>query len=234
MKFNRTGVYKQSNLDTSLNKLIIIGAGGFGKEVLWLLRDLRQAHPGFPEPLGFADSQPSTPEIQGLPVLGSDSQLLRQLDPRSTGFVISIGSSSLRARIAHAWESAGFQAITCIHPSVRHSEYISLGAGSVLCAGSTLTTDIHIGRHVIINLHCTLGHDCRVEDFCTLSPGVHLSGGVHLESGCEIGTGAVLLPGVSAGKNCKLGAGAVATRSLQADLTYAGVPAKPIHKEPAA
>lgn len=209
-----------------MSKFVIIGAGGFGREVLQLYRDQQAAQDAAGELLGFVDASIQG-TLRGVACLGDDAWALEHL-PRDVRVVVAMGDSVLREQVATRFEQAGFSPISLVHPSVRLSETVQVGAGSLLCAGSTLTTDIRLGRHVIINLHCTVGHDAVIEDFSTLSPGVHLSGGVYLGKANELGTGACVLPGVRLGDHCLLGAGAVATSSLEGGRTYVGVPARPL------
>ena len=49
---------------------------------------------------------------------------------------------------------------------------------------------------------------------------------VVLEDGCDIGVGAIILPGVCIGKGAQVGAGAVVTRDVLAGGTVVGAPAR--------
>jgi len=49
---------------------------------------------------------------------------------------------------------------------------------------------------------------------------------VVLEDGCDIGVGAIILPGVTVGRGAQVAAGAVVTRDVSAGTVVAGVPAK--------
>jgi maltose O-acetyltransferase len=51
---------------------------------------------------------------------------------------------------------------------------------------------------------------------------------VRIGSGCWIGTGATILPGVTIGDGCLVAAGAVVTRDCESHGMYAGVPARRI------
>jgi acetyltransferase-like isoleucine patch superfamily enzyme len=49
---------------------------------------------------------------------------------------------------------------------------------------------------------------------------------VVLEDGCDLGVGAIVLPGVTVGRGAQIGAGAVVTRDVPALAIAAGVPAR--------
>jgi maltose O-acetyltransferase len=57
-----------------------------------------------------------------------------------------------------------------------------------------------------------------------------LGGEVTLGAGCLVGSGAVILPGVSVGEEAIVGAGAVVARNVQARAKVAGVPAKDMNE----
>ncbi len=214
-----------TKLQNAASPLVIVGAGGLAREVAALVHDLNQSSEtqSF-ELLGFVSPEGPSHPLR-FPWLGADREVQKSLAPQ-TQFVVAIGSPFLRKRMATQWETAGFTPATLIHPSVRIGPSIEIGEGSILAAGSSLTVDMKLGRHVIINLHCTLGHDVEVSDFVTLSPGVHLSGASRIGTQSELGTGAVVLPGVRLGSRCRLGAGAVLTKHTGDGETWVGVPAR--------
>jgi len=91
-----------------------------------------------------------------------------------------------------------------------------------------MTTDIHIGEHVHINIGCTIGHDAVLSGFVTLNPSVNVSGNVEVSEGVEVGTRSVLIPHACVGEWSIVGAGSVVTKSLPANVTAVGTPAKVI------
>ena len=105
---------------------------------------------------------------------------------------------------------------------------MSLGEGCYVGAGAILTVNARIGAFATINLHCQVAHDDVLGDFVTLHPDVHLSGNVTIAEGCELGTGAIVIPGVTLGSWSVLGAGAVAVKTLPGRETYVGLPARPL------
>lgn len=105
---------------------------------------------------------------------------------------------------------------------------MTIGEGSIICAGTILTVDISIGNHVIINLDCTLGHDDIIHDFVTIYPSVNISGNIVVGECVELGTGMQIIQGKNIGKESIIGAGAVVVRYIPDRCTAVGSPAKPI------
>ena len=214
--------------------IAIFGAGGFGREVLQVVLDINaQAGADAPwRPIGFiVDGASAGDPVHGLPVLGGIEWLGRHPD---TAYVVAVGSSAARQRIVRRIVAAcPNPAASLVHPRAWLGDNIEVGPGSVLCAGSLLTTDIRIGGHVHVNIGATIGHDAVLGDFVTLNPGVNVSGNVTLHEGVQVGTGSVIIPRIEIGQWTVLGAGAVVTRSLEANVTAVGAPAKPIKTRPA-
>ena len=208
-----------------LTPLVIIGAGGFGREVLDLLRDVNRAVPMF-DFLGFLDdgeaSGPLSARI-GAPILGPSSHLA----DLPASYVIGIGTPGPRRRIDALARSWGRTAATLTHPSATMGSDVQIGDGTVIAAGARLTTHIVVGRQALINLNCTIGHDVIVEDYATLYAGVHLGGGVIVEEGATLGTGCVILPNMRVGRGAVVGAGAVVVRDVAPDTTVVGAVARP-------
>lgn len=205
-------------------RLLIFGAGGFGREVAWLAR---QCWGGEAE-VGFVVDRPEylTEEINGIPV-----RLLADYESTpDIRYVIALGDPALRRMAVAACEAHGLRAAVLVHPRVEASDTVVLGAGSVICAGSILTVNIEIGTHSHINLDCTIGHDVRIGSFSTLSPGVHVSGNVLIGEGVFIGTGASIINGhedapLVIGDNAVIAAGSCVTKPVEPNSMVAGVPA---------
>lgn len=213
-----------------MKNLYIIGAGGFGREVAWLVERINNIAPVW-ELQGFLDDNPEkqgTTEGRYRVVSGCD--FLRHLK-EETWVVCAVGASAVRRHIIEKiqqYDNRNVKFAVLIDPSVLISSSVSVGEGSVICAGTILTVDITVGKHVIINLDCTVGHDAEIEDFVTICPSVNVSGCAVVEQGAELGTGAQIIQGKKIGKETILGAGAVVVRNLPDRCTAIGVPAKPV------
>jgi sugar O-acyltransferase (sialic acid O-acetyltransferase NeuD family) len=215
-------------LPEALRPIAIVGAGGFGREVLLLLHQINQARPTW-QIQGFYDDNPALPPtINNFPYLGTVADLLQ--GQRTLALVIAIGDPRVKARIRQQLSSPRFYFPVLMHPGVANAgfQFNEVGEGSIICQASILTTNIVVGRHVLLNLGCTIGHDAVLGDFCSLMPQVNLGGGSTLEAGVFAGTCATVLPRVQVGENTTIGAGTVVTRDLPANCTAVGVPAKVI------
>ena len=214
-----------------VNQIAIYGAGGFAKEVAWLVETCNEDNKQF-EVVCFIDDNPEKEgkKSNGYSVL--NLKTAQELFPHAK-VVIGVGSPRTRQAIMEKATFAGYAFATVIHPKVEMSPWVEIGDGTVICAGNILTTNITLGQHVQVNLDCTIGHDVIMEDFATLAPGVHVSGWVHLGKRVYVGTGAVIINGteeapIKIGDDAVIGAGACVIESVANGLTVAGVPAKPV------
>ncbi len=211
--------------DIAETPLVIIGAGGFGREVLELVRDINEARPTF-ELQGFLDDGEVNPHVierAGIPLLGRSSRVASL----GASYVIAIGSAEARRQIdAGARASHQVAAATLVHPSATLGADVLVGEGAIVGAGSRLTTHVAVGRHAHVNVNCTVGHDVTIEDFATLFPGVHIGGGCVVEEGATLSMGSVILPGVRIGRGAVVGAGSVVVRDVAADTTVMGPAAR--------
>src|ERR1019366_9479032 len=215
----------------TMSEILVYGAGGFAREVAWLVQ--KCSSEAKPITIGclIDDSHiPPGKHLNGIPVLSLAEA--RLCHPQAQ-VVAAIGTPAARVEVIRRAEQAGFHCATLIHPSVEMSEWVEIGDGSIICAGIIITTNIRIGRHVHVNLDCTIGHDAVLGDFTTLAPGVHISGWVHIGARVYIGTGAVIINGTAEsplriGDDAIIGAGACVTKSVESSTTVVGVPAKPL------
>lgn len=216
-----------------MQQIAIYGAGGFAREVAWLVEACNEPGPRY-EIVGFIDDDPAVhgSVLNHVPVMS-----LQEAGVRFPGsqVVAGVGAPKTRELLMEKAATNGFEFGTLIHPRVEHSRWIEFGEGAVICAGTILTTNIRLGRHVQINIDCTVGHDALLGDYTTLAPGVHISGWVHLGKRVYIGTGAVIINGtaekpIQIGDDAVIGAGACVTKSVPPETTVVGVPAKPLQR----
>lgn len=198
-----------------MNRLIIIGAGGHGKVIADLAAKIGYTN------ICFVDDNASG-DCMGFSILGT-STMLESLDDGKTDFVIGIGNNETRKAIAKRYN---LNWATLIHPSAEIALGVSLGAGTVVMAGSVINTCATVGGHCIVNTGAIVEHDNVISDFVHISPKAALGGSVRIGEGTHIGIGAVVINNTDVCGGCVVGAGAVAVRDIKESGTYIGVPAR--------
>ena len=210
-----------------MKKIAIIGAGGFGREVKTLIDQINAVSQKY-EFIGYYDDgKEKGTLINGFPVLGKVIDL--NSVSKAISVALALGNPAYKKNVVDLIDNPNISFETLIHPSVLiGNDDVSIGKGTVICAGNIITCNISIKDYVTLNLACTIGHDTILENFVSLMPAVNVSGEVVLEEAVYVGTGAKIINQVSVGKNTTIGAGAVVSKSLPENCTAVGIPAKPI------
>ena len=160
-------------------------------------------------------------------VLGSIEDLADS--SQELNVVVAIGSPEIKRKIVEKLTRSSINFPTLIHPSVLiGDEFVSVGNGCIICAGTIITCNIEIKDFVILNLMCTVGHDTVINSFASFMPSVNISGEVVIHEEVYVGTGAKIINQLEIGKQTIVGAGAVVSKTLPEKCTAVGIPAKPI------
>ncbi|MDD1367792.1 acetyltransferase [Bacillus sp. MHSD_36] len=208
-----------------MKDLVVIGSGGFSKQVIEIIEQLNLINPEY-KLLGIVDDNKSLvgTEVLGYEVIG-DTDYIKQLSKQQKIHgVIAIADGEIREHISRKLNDV--QWVNLIHPSAVVSNYTKLGEGNIICAGVVINPECKLGNHSHINIGSTLGHDVLILDYVTVMPGSKVSGNVNLKSKSMVGTGATIIQGLTIEENVVLGAGTVVTKNTKPNYLYVGVPAK--------
>jgi sugar O-acyltransferase (sialic acid O-acetyltransferase NeuD family) len=211
----------------SPRRLLLIGAGGFARETMELVRAVnRVAHSW--ELVGVLDDDPRLQgtTIHGVTVLGPSEAAH---DDDDALIVVSVASPSDPMRRLALVSRLGLppdRYATLIHPAATVPDSASIGPGSVLHAATVLTADVKIGAHVAVMPGVVLTHDDVVRDGATFGAGVRVAGGVVIGRGAYVGAGALIRERVEVGAGAVIGMGSVVTRSVPPGEVWLGVPAR--------
>lgn len=210
-----------------MKNIVIIGVGGFGREVKVLIDQINQVDKKF-NLLGFYDdANDLNSYYNGLPYLGKIEDL-NSLG-HETSVAIGIGDPVTKKKIISNLINPNLTFPSLIHPSViLGNDNVTIEEGSIICAGCIITCNIEIGRFVTLNLMCTVGHDTNIGSYSSFMPSVNISGEVLIEESVYVGTGAKIINQLTIGQDTIVGAGAVVSKSLPPNCTAVGIPAKPI------
>ncbi len=210
-------------------KLVVFGAGGFGREVMWAVERNHEFRSQYTI-LGYVDDieDDSNLKLNGHTVVGNTQWLLEQED---VAVLVAIGNPVTRKKIIDQLQTNQTLTYpTFIASDVLMSDSITHGVGCIICSGNIMTVNIEIGDFCIINLDCTIGHDAVLKDFVTLYPSANISGNVLIKENSEIGTGTHIIQGKTIGRNCVIGAGTVVIKDISGGCTAVGNPARIVSK----
>lgn len=208
-------------------EIVVLGAGGFGREASLLIEQINEAVSGAKiKLLGFIDGDENKwgQMMRGYPVLGGWDYFGRL--SAEVAVICVVGDPVSKKRMVSKAEMQGSKYINLLDPTLLPTSELNIGEGVFINRGCLITTNIAVGNHVSINPGCGIGHDVKIGDFTTLMWRVNISGNVTIGEGSLIGTGATVLQGLTIGSGVTIGAGAVVTKDLPDGCTAVGVPAR--------
>lgn len=207
-----------------MKDLIIIGAGGFGRELLSYATDIMEAGTSEWQVKGFINDKLDALDgiDTGYRILGP---IIGHKVEENAVYICAIGDGKARLDICRNLQRKGAKFINLIHPTARIRERVKMGIGNVFCPNAGSSPDVTIGDFVIVNTGSGFGHDCVVGSGCTLSAGCDVTGHCILGECVFLGSKAVIVPGRKIGDYAKIAAGAVVFTHVKQGKTMLGNPA---------
>jgi sugar O-acyltransferase (sialic acid O-acetyltransferase NeuD family) len=209
-----------------MKRVYIVGAGGFGREVLQWAGD----HPDCGvlwRVAGFLDDNPDALAGFGRVVAVVGPIVGHVPDPDAL-YLCGIGQPAPKRAICGVLAAAGARFLTLIHPRVYTGTRVELGEGCVICPGAVLSCDIRLGRFVTVNLNATVGHDAVIGDFTTLSAHCDVTGFVSIGEEVFMGSRSGVVPGKKIGSGAHVGAGSTVITDIHEGARVFGVPARSV------
>lgn len=209
-------------------RVLIVGAGGHAQVIADCL--LRMAEAGHVyNPMGYVDDNPALLNrcFVQLPVLGTLAQL--ETIPHDA-LILGIGDNTIRHRLFEQLHGQGHRFVSAIHPRATVAPDVTVGSGTLICAGAVVNTGTKLGQNVIINTGATVDHGNQIGDHVHVAPGVHLGGDVTVGNGTLIGIGATVMPQRNIGAWAVIGAASLVHATVADRTTVFGVPARIQHK----
>ena len=213
----------------------IFGAGGFGREVMPVAHEMiTAAHGTKGNDFVFVEvNLKKQTVINGYKVISEDEFLSFPADDKY--FNIAVADYKIREHIADKLFAANINPFTIQAGNAVIYDDNHIGEGAILCAFTTITSNVKIGRFFHANLYSYVAHDSIIGDFVTFAPSVHCNGRVVVEDYAYIGTGVVIKEGengrpIVIGKGSIVGMGAVVTKNVPPFTTVIGNPAVDMRK----
>lgn len=212
----------------------IVGAGGFGREVLPVARETLAREGRAEDELVFVVEESGHEPVNGVRVLGEAEFLAAEAGRKY--FNVAVASHAVREEIADRFIAAGVEPFRVAASNAVVFDENRIAEGAILCPFTTVTSNATIGRFFHANIYSYVAHDCVIGDFVTFAPSVHCNGQVRIEDYAYIGTGSVIRQGsderpIVIGKGAVVGMGAVVTKSVEPYTTVVGNPANELRRE---
>lgn len=244
-----SGSIKTDYGESGMKQLVIVGAGGFGRECLQIAKDMiRQAQlvregicvedfgtneerrrqsldAANWEIKGFLDDNPMALEgvDPGYSVISGISEY--QMEPEDI-FVCAIASNRIKQKVMTQLAKRGAVFVNLFHPKALVADTARFGIGNVMYPFSILSDHTSMGDFVTLNMHSVLGHDAKVADYVTISSFCDITGGVVLEQGVFLGSHSSIVPGIKVSEWAYVCAGSTVMTRVKANTKVLGTPAK--------
>ena len=209
-----------------LKNIIIIGAGGVGRETALIIEDINNVNKEW-NIIGFVDDNDDiqNTKIDNYHVVGKLDYILNY--EKEVYVVCAIANYNVKKSIVNKLKSnKNIKFATLIHPSTILNRTVEVGEGCIIYQNVIVTTNVTIGNHVIVSPKAGIGHDTVVKDYCNLLWNVNISGNVVLKEGVLVGSGATVIQGLEIGEGATLGAGAVVIRDIPMNKVAVGNPTR--------
>lgn len=204
----------------SKSEILIFGAGGHAKVAAEIFLESGGSVSA------FVSKSPGQVNHWGLPVIGEADALHKLSSSERYKAFVAIGDNNTRVKVGVNLEKLGVNICNAISPVARISKSVAMGHGVMIGHGAIVNTDASIGDFVIVNSASVVEHDCKLAKGCSLGPNACISGNVSVGMRSFLGSGCAVIPDICIGDDVVVGSGSTVIRSLPAQGTYVGSPAK--------
>lgn len=208
-----------------MKNLVIIGAGGFAREVFDMANYCYGTDADF-RIKGFLSDNPTNIEELGYPpVLNTVSDYI---PIEGDVFFCAIGNLYHRKKTVEIILSKGGQFINLIHPTAIISPSVKLGIGVVIKSFCVLASDVIVEDFTFLQSSVIMGHDVKVGRFCQVNSFSFFAGYVRVHDMVSVNAGAKIIQNIVIEEESVVGVGSIVIRRVKKNTTVFGNPAKSI------
>lgn len=207
-----------------MKNLIIIGAGGMGRDVY----DIALHSIGYGKDFmvkGFIDDNVhSLDSFCGYPPILST---IKEYIPQENDvFTCSLGNVQVKEKLCELIKSKGGVFKTLIYENAQISKNVKIGAGCIIGTHALICSDAQIGENCLIQSFSCVAHDCIVGNYSRIDVRALLVGGVQVGNKVTVHTNAVVSHNVVLEDDSIVAAMSFVIRSVKKGTTVMGNPAK--------
>lgn len=209
----------------NMKDLIIVGASGFGRELVQWVEDVNEKCPEW-NILGFLDDNPNA--LLGIKcdykIIGS----IKDYQPKDNEYLAcALAFPNVKKQIVTTLKEKGSKFATIIHPTALINKYAEIGEGVIVTPRSNINANAKVGNFASI-LGSGIGHDAVIGNFSTLSGRCSINGHVQIGEKVYVACGVSIAPSKKIGDGVTIGIGSVVISNIKPGVTVFGNPAKKI------
>lgn len=205
-----------------MKDLIIVGAGGFGREALYVALAMNNVDPQW-NIKGFIDDN-----LEALDSVRCDYQIIGKIStwvPKPNEvFAMGIASPKLKESISSMLKDKGAHFVTLVSPKVTIYPYSVIGEGCVITGNigdnSKIGNFVHIAGSMI-------GQDSIIGDYSTTTGYANIAGAT-IGKRVFIGSHAMVLNHTTVGDDAEIYPGSMVIKKVKPGTKVFGMPAKQI------
>ena len=205
-----------------MKDILILGAQGFGREVLQWIKDINKATPTW-NIKGFLDD-----DLTALDGYECDYKILGTIKDwqpsENEVFVFAIASPAIKETLVAMLKAKGAKFATVVHPTSIIGEFCKIGEGLVVTPRAKISPNVTIGDFVTV-LGGGVGHDAEIVDYSTLCGYCAVCGHVKLGKRVFVGTSSVVAPSKKVGDDVYICTGSMVLTNIKAGYKVMGNPA---------
>ena len=210
----------------ALAQLVIIGAGGFGREMhAWAEQSVQMGRDWIIK--GFIDDN-----LDALKTKPSPGRLLGRIADYTPSndevFICALGVPKIKRRCSELMAARGGRFTRLFHRTAVIGHEVEMAEGVILCPHTVVSANNRLGRGVAVNLHSSVDHDVNVGDWTQINCHCDLTAAVEVGSEVFMGSRVTVIPNVRIGDRAHIGPGSVVLRDVESDTSVMGAPARRI------
>lgn len=203
-----------------MKDLIIVGAGGFGREAYYLAKTINKWNIK-----GFIDDN-----VNALNGVKCECKIIGTIKDWNVSnneeYVIGISSPKVKEYVVNCLKDKGAKFITLIHPRAIVYESATIGEGCVIGGMSNIGDNAKVGSFVNV-AGSIIGQDSFIDDFSTTTAFVNIAD-AKIGKRVFIGSHSVILNGKKVGDDAFICAGSIVISNVKPGTKVFGNPAKRI------
>lgn len=207
-----------------MKNLVIIGAGGCGREVLQWAKDINEIENRW-NIKGFIDD-----DLSALDGKRCSVSVMNTVDAypiqKDDEFICCIGNSKIRKMVVEKLKAKGAVFTKLVHPNAVIADSCVLGEGVIVYPYALISDNAVIGDGCIINMYSSVAHDSILGEYCTISAHCDITGMCSLGNYVFMGSTSHVVPSSKIGDNVYICAGSTVMTRVRAGTKVLGNPAK--------